>query len=114
MSSACALAKAEARAANDSLERCMDALPLQYVEAYGTGFRALSAHAMPDRFPGVLGHQGFELALCSFVIEEGTAGIAKQCRELCPGIRRAHIDDADGLDAQTRRLRIDQVRHLTR
>ena len=32
--------------------------------------------------------------------------------ELRPGIRRAHVDDADGLDAWPRRLGIDQMGRL--
>ena len=41
-------------------------------------------------------------------------GKLDQRRELGPRIRRAHIDDADGLDALPQRLGIDQVRRHTR
>src|SRR5262249_5225664 len=56
----------------------------------------------------------FEFALCSLMVEEGSTRVAKQRCKLRPGIRRTHIDYADGLDARARRLGIDQVGHLTR
>src|ERR1700730_202134 len=108
-SSAWALAKAEASAATVSLDRGMGRLRLQQIKAYRPRFRALGFHAVSDGFPGILGHQGFELAFGPFVVEEGTAGVAEERRELRPGIRRTHIDDADGLDARTRRLGQDEV-----
>jgi hypothetical protein len=40
---------------------------------------------------------------------KASPGAAEERGELRPGIRRAHIDDADGLDARPRRLGIDQV-----
>jgi len=64
---------------------------------------------VPNGLPGILGHQGFELAFGPFVIEEGVPGVAEERGELRPGIRRAHIDDADGLDARARRLGIDEM-----
>ena len=64
---------------------------------------------MPDGLLGVLRHQGFELAFCPLVIEKGLAGVAEESGKFRPGIRRAHIDDADGLDAWPRRLGIDQM-----
>ena len=67
---------------------------------------------MPDGLLGVLRHQGLELALGPLVVEKGLAGVAEQAGELRPGIRRAHIDDADGLDAWPRRLDIEQARRL--
>ena len=54
-------------------------------------------------------HQGLELALGPFVVEKGTPGVAEEHGELGPGIRRAHIDDADGLDARPRRLGIYEM-----
>src|SRR5262249_16933673 len=110
MSSAWALANAEARAATDSLDRGMGRLlRLQHVKAHRPRFRTLGFHAMPDGLPGILGHQGFEFAFGPFVVEKGTASIAEERGEFCPGIRRAHIDDADYLDAWPRRLGIDGV-----
>ncbi len=69
---------------------------------------------MTDRLLGVLGNEVLELALCSLVVEEGTAGIAKQRCELRPRIGRTHVDNADRLDARAWRLGIDQVGHFTR
>src|SRR5262249_22038134 len=109
-SSAWALAKAEANAATVSLDRGIGCLHLQHIKAHRAGFRALGFHAVPDRLPGILVHQGFEFALGPFVVEKGAPGVAEERGELRPGIRPAHIDDADGLDAWTRRLDIDQMR----
>src|SRR6516162_6530855 len=110
MSSAWALAKAEASAATVSLDRGMSCLRLQHIKAHRSRFRALGFHAVPNRLPGILGHQGLELASCPFVVEKGASGVAEEGSELRPRIRPAHIDDADGLDARPRRLGIDQVR----
>src|SRR5215831_10447948 len=112
-SSAWALARAEASAATVSLERGMGCLRLQHIKAHRPRSRALCFHAVPNRLPDILGHQGFELALCSLVVEEGAAGIAKQRRELRPGIGRAHVDNSDRLDARAWRLSIDQVGRFT-
>src|SRR5262245_29813951 len=114
MSSAWALAKAEASAATDSLDRGMDGLRLQDIKAHRTRFRALGAHAMPNCFLGILRHQGFELAFGPLVVQKRIARVTEQRRELRPLIRRPHVDDADGLDARPRRLGIHQVGRLTR
>src|SRR5215813_10732070 len=113
-SSAWALAKAEASAATVSLDRGMGRLlNLQHIKAHRPRFRAFGFHAVPDGFLGILRHQGFELALGPFVVEKGTPGVAEEGSELGPGIRRTHIDDADGLDAWTRRLGQDEVGDFT-
>src|SRR6516162_4087175 len=109
MSSAWALAKAEASAATVSLDRGMGGLRLQHIKAHRPRFGALGFHAVPDGLPGILRHQGFELALGPFVVEKGTPGVAEERGKLRPGIRRAHIDDADGLDARPRRLGINEM-----
>src|SRR5262245_10205210 len=114
MSSAWALAKAEASAATVSLDRGMGRLRLKHIKAHRTRFRALCSHAVPDGLPGILRHQGFEHTLRPFVVEKGAPGVAEEGSELRPGIRRAHIDDADGLDARPRRLSIDQVGRFAR
>src|SRR5262249_41901837 len=95
-SSAWALAKAEASPATVSLDRGMGRLHLQHIKGDRPRFGAPSFYAVPNRLPGILGHQGFELAFCPFVVEEGAPGVAVKGGELRPGIRRAHIDDADG------------------
>src|SRR5262245_23282421 len=104
MSSAWALAKAEASAATDSLDRGMGRLRLQHIKAHRPRFRALGSHAVPDGLPGIFRHQGFELALRALVVEKGFPRVAEERGELRPGIRCAHIDDADGLNARPRRL----------
>src|SRR5262249_18648867 len=116
MSSAWALAKAEAEAsaATVSLDRGMGRLHLQHIKAHRARFRALCSHAMPDSLSGILGHQGFELAFGPFVVEKCAPGVAKERGKLRPGIRRTHIDDADGLDAWTRRLGQDHVGDFAR
>ena len=48
------------------------------------------------------------------MVEEGVPGIPEQRSELGPGIGRAHVDDADGLDARPRGLDVDQMGHLSR
>src|SRR6201990_1959213 len=98
-SSACALAKAEASAATVSLDRGMGCLRLQHIKAHRPRFRALGFHAVPDGLLGVLRHQGFELAFRPLVVEKGAPGVAEERGEFRPGIRRTHIDNADGLDA---------------
>src|SRR6516164_3991806 len=108
-SSAWALAKAEASAATVSLDRGMGRLHLQQIKTYGPRFRTLGFHAVPNGLSGIHRHQGFELAFGPFVVQKGTPGVAEEHGELSPGIRRAHIDDADGLDARPRRLGIDQM-----
>src|SRR5499427_10261421 len=104
ISSACALAKAEASAATDSLDRGMGGLPLQHIKAHRPRSRALGPHPMADRLLGVLRHQGLELALRALVVEKGFPGAAEESSELRPGTRRTHLDDADGLGARPRRL----------
>src|SRR5262249_9391907 len=112
-SSAWAFAKAEASAATDSLDRGMDGLHLQHIKAHRPRFRALCFHAVPDRLLGILGHQGFELALGPFVVEKGAPGVAEEGSELGRGLRRTHIEDAAGRGAWTRRLGQDEVGDFT-
>src|SRR6516162_6292508 len=109
MSSAWALARAEASAATVSLDRGMGGLRLQHVKAHRPRFRALGFHAVPDGLLGILWHQGFELASGPFVVEKGLPRVAEERGEFRPGIRGAHVDDADRLDSRARRLGIDQV-----
>src|SRR5262245_14199210 len=109
LSWAWALAKAEASAATVSLDRGMGGLRLQHIKAHRPRFRALAAHAVPDRLLGILRHEGLELTFGPFVVEKGAPGIAEERGELRPGIRCAHVNDADRLDARPWRLGIDQM-----
>src|SRR5271170_1875017 len=112
VSSACALASAAARLAIDSLRRCMASPRSQEVEADGSRFRALGSDAMADRLLGVLRHQALKLRLGLLVLEVGVAGARKDAGELRPGVRRSHVDDADGLDARLGRFDTEQARRL--
>src|SRR5215470_9430816 len=58
MSSAWALAKTEASAATDSLDRGMGRLRLQHIKAHRARFGALCLHAMPNGLLSIFGHQG--------------------------------------------------------
>src|SRR4051812_17887073 len=109
---ACAFASADARAATVSLDRGMDRLRLEQVKADGASFGALRPHPMPDRLPGVLRHERLEFALSALMIQVGHTGRAEERSKLGPRIRRAHVNDADGLDARARWLGIDEVRDL--
>src|SRR6516165_3819251 len=84
MSSAWALAKAEASAATVSLDRGIGGLGLQHVKAHRPRFRALGFHAVPDGLLGILWHQGFELALCPFVVEKGPPGCCGRAQRIPP------------------------------
>ena len=67
---------------------------------------------MPDCLPSILGHQGLELVFRPLMVEKGPAGVAEQGGEFGPGIRRAHIDNADRLDPWPRRLDAEEARGL--
>src|SRR5262245_20867482 len=82
------------------------------IKAHRARFGALPPHAMPDRLPDILRHQGLELVFRPLMVEKGLAGVAKQGGELRPGIRGAHIDDADRLDARPRRFNAKEARGL--
>src|SRR4051812_16391043 len=84
---ACALAKAAARAANDSLDRCTGGLRIRDIKAHCACLRALCPHAVPDCLLGVFGNQGFEFALGALMVEKGAARVAEEGCELGPGIR---------------------------
>src|SRR5262245_62064162 len=81
ISSAWALAKAEASAATVSLDRGMGRLHLQHIKAHRPRFRAPGFHAVPNRLPGILGHQGFELAFGPFVVNDNGGGPGVRLRQ---------------------------------
>src|SRR5262252_7682899 len=74
-SSACALAKAEASAATDSLDRCMGRLHRQDVKAHCSRSGASSSDPMANGLLGVLRHQGLELAFRPLMIETRLPGV---------------------------------------
>src|SRR5262245_3725330 len=100
MSSAWALAKAEANAATVSLERGMGRLHLQHIKAHRPRFRALCSHAVPDGLLGILGHQGFELAFGPFkafrVLRKSAANSAQEFDELISTMRMASMRGRGG------------------
>ena len=73
VSSACALASADAIAPMVSLERCMAVPLIEKIEADRARFRALCANAMAGRFLGVLRHERLEFGLGAFMVEKGRA-----------------------------------------
>src|SRR5580693_1597308 len=111
-SSAWALARAAARSPIELLDRCMSALPAEYVETNGPGLRALSTDTVANCLLGVLWHQALEFKLGLFMFEMGRSGPRKDRSELHPGIRGAHVDNAYRLDARLRRLNAEQRRRL--
>src|SRR5580658_90434 len=69
-----ALASAAARAAIDSLDRCIFGLHVHHLEADRTGLGALGPNAVAERLLGVLRHQPFELGLRLLMVLEGGPG----------------------------------------
>ncbi len=104
MSSACALASAAAIAPMVSLDRYMTEILFEKVETDRARFRPLGANAVAQGFLRVLRHQGLELGLGALMVEKGRAGRAEERCELGPGVGFAHVDDANRLDPQPRRL----------
>src|SRR5271166_3185809 len=104
VSSAWALASAEAIAPIVSLDRCMAPLPTgEKIEADRPRLRPFGPNPVAGGFLGVLGHQGFELGFGSLVVEEGGAGRAEEAGELGPGIGPAHVDDPNRFNPRPRR-----------
>src|ERR1700689_2080793 len=96
-SSACALANADARLAMDGLDLCTATLHAEEIKAHRPRLRALGPNAVPDRLLGILRYQTLQFRLGLFMFEVYRAGPREDCGELRPGIRRAHVDDADRL-----------------
>src|SRR6266536_911328 len=111
-SSDCALARAAASAAIDSLDRCMGGLRLEEIEANRTGFRAAGADPVSDRLPGIFGKEGLEFGLRLLVLDVGLSGPAEGAGEFGPAVRGTHIDHPDGLDAGSGRLDPEQSRRF--
>src|SRR5262249_30954404 len=101
-SSACALAKAEASAATDSLDRGMTSLGLKNIKADSSRARALGPHSVADRLFGVLRHQGFEFAFGPFVVQalrvlrNSAANSAQELDELISTMRMASMRGRGG------------------
>src|ERR1700694_4879237 len=111
-SSIWAFASAPAIAPIVSLERCMTGLLLIEIKADGAGFGSLGPDTMPDGLLGILWHQLLQFDLGGFMIEERSAGMAKDASKFRPGIGRAHVDDPDRLDPRPWCLDAEQMRGL--
>src|ERR1700722_19128932 len=111
-SSICALARAAAKLAMHSLDRCMIILHFEEVEADGAGFRALGPDAVTDRLMGILGNKFFEFGLGLFVLGMGRLGARKNTGEFRPRIRGSHVDHPYRIDPGFRRLKAEQARAL--
>src|SRR6202050_1503701 len=97
-SSICALARAAARLAMPSLDRCMMILRFEEVEADGAGFRALGPDAMTDRLMRILRTPPFAFGLGLFVLGMGRFGAGKNPGEFRPRIRGRHVDHPYRID----------------
>src|SRR3954469_12125712 len=91
VSSTCAWARAAAIVPIDSLQRCMTALPDE-IEADRSRLRPLGSDAMAIGFLRVVRHEGFQLALCLLMLNEGRPRPAIHGRELGPGVRLTHVN----------------------
>src|ERR1700733_9550133 len=86
VSTSCALASAAARFAIEALERCMANLPIEEIKADGARLRSFGPHPVPNRLPGIVGHQNPELGLGLLVFEIGLPGAGKDSGKGRPGI----------------------------
>ena len=92
----------------------MAGLQFEQVKADGAGFRALGSDAVPDCLLCILGHEALQFDLGVLMLQKCRSGLAEDCGEFRPGIGRTHINDANGLDAGSRRLGKEQARGLAR
>src|SRR6516162_9399518 len=82
-----------------SLEFCTAWLRLDEVKADCTRLGALGPDPVSDGLFGILRHQSLELGFGPFMVEKGLPRIPEQSSKFAPGIRGAHIENPDGLDA---------------
>src|SRR5262249_45173679 len=107
VSSACALASAAAIAPIDSLDCCMARLGpglAEEFEADRARLRSLSPDSMAKCFFGVLRDQALQFGLGLLMVQESRPGSAVDTGKCRPGVRCAHVDDANGVNARPRRL----------
>src|SRR5688572_27207957 len=114
INSAWAFARAQPKAATESLDRGMGNLPraIDDIEADGAGFGALTPHAMADRLLDVLRYQSLELSLGLLVLQVGLPGAAEDAGKLRPAVGRSHIDNADRFDAGPGRIGVSWMRRF--
>src|ERR1700758_3870802 len=89
-----------------SLDRCMAAFLImgEKIKTDRARLRSLGPDAVAGSFLGVLRHQRLELGPGPLMVEKGRAGGAEEASQLRPGIRLAHVDDANCFDPRPRRL----------
>src|SRR5205809_864158 len=76
-------------------------LAIENLEADRARLRALCPESVADGLLGVFGQEGLKLVLGMLVLKERCAGGAIDTRQLSPGIRRGHINDAHRLDSRS-------------
>src|ERR1700735_1009341 len=69
---------------------------------------------MADRLLRIFRHQAFELGFGSFMLEVRLPGADEDIGEFDPCVGRAHINDADRLNARSRWIDAEESRGLTR
>src|SRR5271165_6614218 len=106
VSSACAFASAAAIAPMVSLDPCMAAFLImsEKIKADRARLRTLGPNAVAGGFLCVLRHQGLEFGPGPLMVEKGGARGAEETGKLRPGIRLAHVDDANRFDSWPGRL----------
>jgi hypothetical protein len=82
------------------------------LKAYRASFRTFGTEAVPRCFPGVLGNEPLEVELCRFVLFMRCSGTSICCRELCPAIGQAHVDNANRFQARLGRFDAKEARGL--
>src|ERR1700722_12895245 len=112
MSSTCARARAAAKLPIESLDCCMPILSFQQLKGDGAGFGARGAHTMADGLLRVLRYEAFQFCPGALVFEKCRVSSSKGAGEFRPGIRCAHVDDADR-NTRLRRLATEQARGFT-
>src|ERR1700733_2957501 len=88
-------------------------LKAQEIKADGSRLRAFRPNAMADRLLRIVRHQAFELGFGSLMLEVSIAGANEDIGEFAPGIRAAHVDYMDGLNARSRWVYTEESRRFT-
>src|SRR5215212_10129125 len=111
-SSICALARAEASWAMESLDEGMAVPVRNELKADRPRLRALGSEAMAKGFPRILRHECLELTPGTLVLRVCGPGPREGCGMLGPSIRRAHVDDPNDWHLGLRRLSAEPVREV--
>jgi hypothetical protein len=90
----------------------MAILSINKVKGDGPRFRALGPHPMANRLLRIFWHKPFQFRLGALVFKKCGVSSAKGVGEFCPGVRRAHIHDADRRNARFRRPDTEEGRWI--